>query len=306
MFDLAILGGGPAGVSGAVYAARKKLKTVFITKEFGGQSVVSEGIENWIGDKNIPGSELAKKFEEHVRNYEDDIDIHEGEWIKNVTKIEGGFEVETDKGSYQSKTILIGTGSHRRRLDAENADTFEHKGVTYCASCDGPLFTGKDVIVIGGGNAGFETASQLLAYTNSVTLLHHRDTVKADPVTVEAVTKNPKMTLITNAKIKKVVGEKFVEGVVYEDVVSGEEKELQASGIFVEIGSIPTIEFVSDIVPLDEYNRIKIDPWTQRTETDGIWAAGDCTNIKYHQNNIAAGDAVRALEDLYLEIQKLK
>ena len=130
MFDLAILGGGPAGVSGAVYAARKKLKTVFITKEFGGQSVVSEGIENWIGDKNIPGSELAKKFEEHVRNYEDDIDIHEGEWIKNVTKIEGGFEVETDKGSYQSKTILIGTGSHRRRLDAENADTFEHKGVT--------------------------------------------------------------------------------------------------------------------------------------------------------------------------------
>ena len=106
--------------------------------------------------------------------------------------------------------------------------------------------------------------------------------------------------------IKKVVGEKFVEGVVYEDVVSGEEKELQASGIFVEIGSIPTIEFVSDIVPLDEYNRIKIDPWTQRTETDGIWAAGDCTNIKYHQNNIAAGDAVRALEDLYLEIQKLK
>ena len=160
--------------------------------------------------------------------------------------------------------------------------------------------------MIGGGNAGFETASQLLAYTNSVTLLHHRDTVKADPVTVEAVTKNPKMTLITNAKIKKVVGEKFVEGVVYEDVVSGEEKELQASGIFVEIGSIPTIEFVSDIVPLDEYNRIKIDPWTQRTETDGIWAAGDCTNIKYHQNNIAAGDAVRALEDLYLEIQKLK
>lgn len=306
MFDLAILGGGPAGVSAAVYAARKKLNTIFITKDFGGQSIVSEGIENWIGDKNIPGAELAKRFENHVRNYENDIDIKTGEWIKDVRKIEGGYEIETDKGSYQSKTILVATGSHRKRLEAENADVFEHKGVTYCASCDGPLFTGKDVIVVGGGNAGFETASQLLAYTNSVTLVHHRDKVKADPVTVEAITKNPKMNLVLNAEIKKVVGDKFVEGIIYTDKESGEEKEIKASGIFVEIGSVPTTEFVSKIVPLDEYNRIKIDPWTQRTEEDGVWAAGDCTNIRYHQNNIAAGDAVRALEDIYLEVQKLK
>jgi alkyl hydroperoxide reductase subunit F len=304
MFDLAILGGGPAGVSGAVYAARKKLKTILIAKEFGGQSIVSEGIENWIGEKNIPGAELAKKFEEHVKSYADEISIQKGEWIEDVTKIDGGFEIKTDKGSYQAKTVLVTTGSHRRKLQAENADKFEHKGVTYCASCDGPLFTDKDVVVVGGGNAGFETASQLLAYTKSVTLLHHRDKVKADPVTVEAVTKNPKMNLVLNAEITKVTGDKFVEGVLYNDKESGEEKEIKATGIFVEIGSVPTTEFVDDIVALDEYNRIKIDPWTQRTETEGIWAAGDCTNIRYHQNNIASGDAVRALEDLYLEVQK--
>jgi len=314
MFDLAILGGGPAGVSAGVYAARKKLKTVLITQEFGGQSIVSDGIENWIGDKNIPGAELAKKLENHLRNYEDDIDIKSGYWVKNVSKIEGGtgsesgtsFEIETDKEKFQAKTILVSTGSHRKKLEAENADKFEHKGVTYCASCDGPIFSGKDVIVIGGGNAGFETAAQLLAYTKSVTLLHYKEEVKADPVTVQAVLKDPKMTLITNAKAKKVVGENFVEGLIYEDAKTGEEKEIKASGIFVEIGSIPTTEFVKEIVPLDDFNRIKINPWTQQSETEGVWAAGDCSNIKYHQNNIAAGDGVRALEDIYLYIKRLE
>lgn len=305
MYELAILGGGPAGVSAGVYAARKKLKTVFITKDFGGQSVVSDGIENWIGDKNIPGPELAKKLEEHLRSYENEIDIKSGHWVKKVSKIDGGFEIETDQGTFQTKTILVATGSHRRKLSAENADKFENKGVVYCASCDGPLFSGKDVAVIGAGNAGFETIAQLLAYANSVTLIHHNENIKADPVTVEAVKKDPKMKMILNAEITKILGDKLVEGLTYKDTKTGKEKELKAEGIFVEIGSIPTTEFLDNLVPLDEYNRIKIDPWTGKTETEGIWSAGDCTNIKYHQNNIAAGDAVKALEDIYLYIKKL-
>lgn len=306
MYELAILGGGPAGVSAGIYSARKKIKATLITKDFGGQSVVSPGIENWIGDKNISGADLAKKFEGHLRSYEKDIDIKDGQWIKSVSKIDGGYEVETDQEKIQAKTILVATGSHRKKLQAHGADKFEHKGVVYCASCDGPLFSGKDVAVIGGGNAGFETAAQLLAYANSVTLLHHRDEVKADPVTVESVYKDPKMTLIKNAKTTKVLGDKFVEGLVYEDKETGEEKEIKVGGVFVEIGSIPTTEFLGDTVPLDDFNRIKIDPWTQKSETNGVWAAGDCSNILYHQNNIAAGDAVKAIEDIYLYIKKLE
>ena len=152
--------------------------------------------------------------------------------------------------------------------------------------------------------ASAETAAQLLAYTNSVTLLHHNDNVKADPVTVESVLKDPKMKLITNAELKKVIGDKFVEGILYLDKNTNEEKEIKADGVFVEIGSTPTTEFVSNIVQLDDFKRIKIDPWTQKSETEGIWAAGDCTNIKYHQNNIASGDAVKAVEDIYLYIKR--
>lgn len=303
MYDLAILGGGPAGVAAGVYASRKQLKTVFITKDFNSQSVVSDGIENWIGDIMVSGPDLAKKFENHLRAYADDIvDIRTGEWIEKVSKIDGGFEVKTDKESYQAKTVLVATGSHRRKLGVPGADTFEHKGVTYCATCDGPMFAGKDLVVIGGGNAGFESAAQLLAYAKSVTLLHRSPEFKADPVTIEAVLKDPKMNAIKNASIKEVKGDKFVSSIIYTDA-DGNNIELPTEGVFVEVGSIPTTEFVSDIVKLDDYNRVEIDPWTQKASEAGIWAAGDCTNIVYHQNNIAAGDAVKALEDIYVYLK---
>jgi alkyl hydroperoxide reductase subunit F len=187
-------------------------------------------------------------------------------------------------------------------MTAKGADTLEHKGLTYCASCDGPMFSGMDVAVIGGGNAGFESAAQLLAYCNSVTLLNRSETFRADEITVEKVLSNPKMKALKNVDILEIKGEKFVEGLIYKDVTTGEDKELKVSGIFVEIGQIPNTDFAKNVVALDEYNRVKINPLNQQTETPGIWAAGDCTNILYHQNNIASGDAVRALEDIYLAI----
>ncbi len=304
MQDLIIIGGGPAGVAAGVYASRKKLKTTLIAKDFGGQSIVSDGIENWIGDISIPGQDLAKKFEKHLMAYAgEDVQVVKGEYGERVEKIEDGFKVHTDKNTYVAKAVLIATGSHRRKLEAENADIYEHKGITYCASCDGPMFTGKDVVVIGGGNAGFESAAQLLAYAKSVTLLHRGDNFKADEVTVESVLKDPKMTAIKNAQTLKILGDKFVTGLVYKDSISNEEREIACSGVFVEVGNIPTTEMVKDFPVLDEYNRIKIDPWTQKTDQEGIWAAGDCTNIIYHQNNIAAGDAVKALEDIYLWVK---
>lgn len=303
-YDLIIIGGGPAGVSASVYAARKKMKTLLIAPEWGGQSIVSEKIYNWIGSPSISGAELALNFKNHaMANVGEDLQLKEGQKVTNISKKETNFIVKTDAGEeLETKTILISSGSGRRKLQAVGADRLEHKGLTYCASCDGPLFSGQDVVVIGGGNAGFESAAQLLAYCKSVTLMNRSDTFRADEVTVEKLLKNPKFTVLKNVETIEVKGEKFVEGLVYKDINTNEEKTLNVTGVFVEIGQIPNTDFAKDIVTLDTIGRVKIDPTTQKTSTPGIWAAGDCTDVLYHQNNIAAGDAVRALEDIYLAL----
>ncbi len=307
-YDLIIIGGGPAGTAAAVYASRKRLKTIFITSEWGGQSSVSEKIFNWIGSTSISGAELADNFKKHVlANVGDSLEVKEGFKATSVESVSEGaasvFKVKTEDGKeFLGKTILVAAGSSRRKLEAINADKLEHKGLTYCASCDGPLFADQDVVVIGGGNAGFESAAQLLAYCKSVILIHRSDTFRADEITVDRVLKNPKMKAIKNADILEIKGDKFVEGIIYKDKSTGETKELPVSGIFVEIGQIPNTDFLKGLVPLDELGRVKINPLNQQTEVKGIWAAGDCTNVLYHQNNIAAGDAVRALEDIYLYI----
>lgn len=305
MYDLIIIGGGPAGVAAGVYASRKKLNTLFVTKEWGGQSTVSPDIQNWIGTPSISGEQLAADLKKHLTTYADDVvTIKENTCVTDLTKREDGFTVTLDDGTTaDARAVLIASGSKRRRLEVPGADQFENKGLTYCASCDGPLFSGQDVVVVGGGNAGFETAAQLLAYTRSVTLLHRNEAYKADPVTVEKVLAHENMTGILNAEITNVTGDAFVDGVTYKDTATGEEHTLPVAGVFVEIGMIPNTEFAADVLDLDEYNRITIDPWTQQTSVPGIWAAGDCTNIRYHQNNISAGDAVRALEDIYLSLK---
>jgi NADH-dependent peroxiredoxin subunit F len=301
-YDLAIIGGGPAGVAAGVYAARKRLKTVFITETFGGQSSESVGIENWIGTVSIPGSEFGKMLETHLRAYAGDwVEIKSGVRVDKVSKLEvDKFEVETATNKYNAKTVLVATGSTRRKLDIPGATEFENKGITYCASCDGPLFADQDVVVIGGGNAGFETAAQLLNYVKSVTLIHHGTDFKADKITVEKVLAHPNMRGITNAEPIEIVGEKFVNKVVYKE--NGEVRELPVTGVFVEIGLLPTTNFVADLLPLNQYRQIAVDPTNQRTSVEGVWAAGDSTDGLFHQNNIAAGDAVKALEDIYMYI----
>lgn len=305
MHDLIIIGGGPAGVTGAVYAARKKLKTVFITPEFGGQSTVSDDIQNWIGTPHISGASLAKSFEDHVREYEgENLTIDVPTKAASVTKEGEIFTVTTDKDTvYQARAVLYAAGSVRRKLPATGADKYEHKGLTYCATCDGPLFSGQDVLVVGGGNAGFETAAQLLEYTQSVTLLEYADTFKADDITVEKVTAHPNMSAIANVEIKEVLGEQFVNAVRYINRTTNKETVLPVTGIFVEIGAAPNTDMLADFGVLNDYKQIEIDPWTQKTNVPGLWAAGDCTNIRYHQNNIAAGDATKALEDIYATLK---
>ena len=341
MFDLIIIGGGPAGVAAGVYAARKKLKTLFLTRDFGGQSVVSEGIQNWIGDISITGIELANRLKSHLKAYAgDSVTIQEGVTVETIEKDGESFSIKTSKETLSSKTVLVTTGSTRRKLEAKGADIYEPKGLTYCASCDGPLFSDRDVLVIGAGNAAFETAAQLLAYCKSVTLFARGDSFRADPVTVEKVSANPKLKILKNTEVIEVKGNKFVNGIVYKNSTTGETGEMPIDGIFVEIGLIPTTDFVKNLVKTDQWGHIITDPKTQRAQllippetasdtrrgeseardvvdttasdsqrlrnevggavSGGIWAAGDCTDGLYHQNNIAAGDAVKALEDIYL------
>ncbi len=308
MYDLIIIGGGPAGTSAAVYAARKQLKTAIITTEFGGQSTVSETIYNWIGTPEIGGMELGENLKKHILYYKGPfLDVIEGEKITSVIKNDNKILIKSESGkTYESLALIIATGSGRRKLEAINADKFEHKGITYCASCDGPMFADMDVIVIGGGNAAFETSIQLLAYCKSVTLIHRSAEFKADQITVKKTLENPKFKAITNAEIIRVDGDKFVNSLTYKDKITGNENTIQTTGIFVEIGQTPNVEFVKNVVEIDKIGKIVVDPMTQMSSVPGIWAAGDCTNGKYHQNNIAVGDAVKALEDAYIWIHKNK
>lgn len=305
MHDLIIIGGGPAGVSAGVYAARKQLTTIFITEAFGGQSIDSPEIQNWIGSPTIAGTDLAIALKTHLETYKDKwVTIVEGTRATKLEKIEGGFQVtDSENKTYTAKTVLIASGGHRRKLEVPGADQFEHKGLTYCASCDGPLFGGADVVVVGGGNAAFETAAQLLAYAKSVTLLNRSDSFKADPSTVETVSKHPNIKIITNADPATVKGEQFVTAFAYTDKNSGDLKELPVTGVFVEIGMIPNTEYAEGVVEMDELKRVIVNAKNQQTNVPGIWAVGDCTDELYHQNNIAAGDGVKALEDIYMYLR---
>lgn len=304
MYDLVIIGGGPAGVAAGVYAARKRLKTVVVAEHIGGQSTDSQDVQNWIGTPHISGMDMAKQMETHLRAYAADVlDIKLGERATKVERTEGGFTVATNTGAYQAKTVLVATGGSRKKMEAKGALEYENKGVTYCASCDGPLFAGQDVAVVGGGNAGFETAAQLLAYCKSVTLVHRSpEFLKADKATVDAVLAHPNMRTIVNAEPVEVKGEQFVKALVIKDK-SGTLTELAVAAIFVEIGMVPATDLVKGMVELDPWDKIKVDAKTQRTSVGGIWAAGDCSDGLYHQNNIAAGDAVKALEDIYFYLK---
>ncbi|MFA5318772.1 MAG: FAD-dependent oxidoreductase [Candidatus Paceibacterota bacterium] len=300
-YDLVIIGGGPAGATAGIYATRKKLKSLLLAEELGGQSAVSPEIQNWIGEPSISGADLAKKIEAHLRTYEgENLVIKDRTPVEVVTQTTNGFSVRTQAGeNYEAKTVIIAAGGRRRQLEVKGADVFEHKGLTYCASCDGPLFCNQAVVVIGGGNAGFGTAGQLLAYCQSVTLLETAPTFRAEQITIDKLLQNPKFQAIKNVELLEIKGDKFVSGLIYKDKNTGEQIELPVTGIFVEIGFVPNTEMVKDLVKLDNRGAIVVNHLTQQSSVRGIWAAGDCTDNIYHQNNIAVGDAVEAVEDIY-------
>jgi alkyl hydroperoxide reductase subunit F len=305
-YDTIIIGGGPAAASAAVYGGRKKMRSLVITEQFGGQSVVSSGIENWIGEKQITGVDLAEKLEEHVRA-QNTVEVKAGEKVTQVKAGSGcAFDVWTDKqGRYQSKTLIVASGARRRRLSVPGEDEFDGRGVAYCATCDAPFFQDQDVAVVGSGNSAMETIIDLLSYAKKIYLLW-RDPIDADPVNEEKVRGAEKVQIIGSTEIKAILGNQSVTGVRYRATDSGEESEVSVQGVFVEIGAIPNSEFAEDLVETNKDGEIVVDPLTGETSREGIFAAGDVTQDPFKQNNIAAGDGVRAALSAYYYLLKMK
>lgn len=298
MYDLLILGGGPAALSSGIYAGRKNLNTALIADSLGGQSVISDKIENWIGTSSISGFDLAKSIEDHLR-LQEDVEIIEGERAEIVERVEGGFSVKTSGGKIlESKAVLVATGGRHKKLGVPGEDKFAGKGVVYCSTCDAPLFRNKEVVVVGAGNAGLEAAVDLIPFASKITIMVRSERIKGDPKTLDMVKASDKIEILYNAVTTEILGDAFVSGMKYKDTISGEEKEISAEGVFVEIGTVPNSEMVKDLVELDEKGEIKIDR-TGRSSVIGIWAAGDVTDASYKQNNIAVGDSIRATLNAY-------
>lgn len=298
MYELIIVGGGPAAISAGIVAARKKIKTLVIANSFGGQWVTAGDIQNFIGTKSISGFNLAKNLEAHLRAQEG-IKIKQVAVLKIIKK-DGGFSVGTDKGeTFETKTVLIASGSDHRKLNVPGEKEFEGKGVFYCATCDAPLMKGKAVAVVGGGNSAFESAISLLDYASKIYVLDWAEILKADEINQERVGNSGKAEIIAGVSITEIFGDKMVSGLKYKELESGEIKELAVEGIFISISRVANCGIAKGLVEINEAGEITVDPKTQRTSVDGIWAAGDITDVLYKQGNIAIGDAMKAALNIY-------
>lgn len=310
MFDLIIIGGGPAGISAGIYAGRKKIKSLLITDVFGGQSVVSADIQNFIGIQSISGFELARQMEGHLRAQEG-IEIMEGDRVDSIEEKSEGekkwWAVKTEGGKmFETKTLLLTAGSKRRKLNVPGEKEFDGKGVAYCATCDAPMFKDKKVVVVGGGNAGLESALDLLQYASEVNIFEYKDALKGDQVTIEKIQSHPKTKILTGTQLLEIMGDTLVRGVKYKIIKTGEEKTMDVGGVFIEIGWVPNSDLVQGLVEVNGMKEIIVNHQTQQSSHPLLWAAGDIADVRYKQNNISIGDAVKAVLNIYEYLSKTK
>jgi len=304
IYDLIIIGGGPAGIAAGIYAARKKLKTLLIARDFIGQAGKAVVVDNYPGIEEISGAELMGKFKKHLEKFE--IDIREGKPVREIRKEEGVFEVTIPKeNKYLAKAVIIASGRDPRPLKVLGEKEFLGKGVSYCATCDGILFKGKTVAVIGGGNAGFYSALELAKYCPKVYIFEGGEVVRADEIVQEMVRKTGKTEVICNVEISEIRGRDFVSSLIYKNRASGKIGEIPVKGIIIEIGSIPATSFVKDLVDFTERGEIRIDLRTGATKTLGLFAAGDVTEVRDKQIIIAAAEGTKALLSAYNYLQAL-
>lgn len=306
MYDLIIIGGGPAGITAGIYAAREKLNTLLITKNFGGQiNRKAVSIENYLGFPKISGLDLIKKFENHLRKFP--IEIIFGT-VTKVKRKKGTFIILSEnKKQFYSKALIIASGVDPRPLEVPGEKEFIGKGVSYCVTCDGPLFKDKNVAVIGGGNAGIEAAIALSKWVKKVYVLEFLPTIQADKVNIDRFQKLKKRgEIITNVEVKEIKGTRFVNSLIYKDRKAKETKTLSVEGIFIEIGSIPATQFVKGLVEFNEKDEIKINPMTGETSTRGLFAAGDADDVPYKQIVSAAGEGAKAALSAIRYLENLK
>jgi thioredoxin-disulfide reductase len=305
IYDLIIIGGGPAGITAGIYALRQKLDTLLITKIFGGQVLEKAiKIENYPGFEEISGKELIERFKKQLMRYDIKIEIDE---VKKIKKEDNVFIVETvSQKQFKSFAVIVATGAEPRMLKVKGEKEFLGKGVSYCVTCDGPLFKEKKVAVIGGGNAGFEAAIFLANFASKIYILEFSDKARADKENQELAQKTGKIELILKAKVKEIRGEKLVQSLIYQDLETGEDREIFVDGVFIEIGRVPATFFLKDLVDFNEKNEILVEPETTATKTLGLFAAGDCNQGIVKQIVTACGEGAKAAISAYNYLQKLK
>ena len=289
-FDVLVVGGGPSGASAAIYAARKGIRTGIVAERFGGQIMDTLGIENFIGTKYTEGPKLAASLEEHVNEY--DIDVMNLQRAKRLEK-KDLIEIELENGAVlKSKTVILSTGARWRNVGVPGEAEFKNKGVAYCPHCDGPLFAGKDVAVIGGGNSGIEAAIDLAGIVKHVTVLEFLPELKADSVLQERLYSLPNVTVIKNAQTKEITGTDKVNGISYIDRETEETHHVELQGVFVQIGLVPNTDWLGETVERVR-GEIVVDS-RGATNIPGVFAAGDCTNSPYKQIIISMGSGATA------------
>ena len=290
-FDVLVIGGGPAGASAAIYAARKGIRTGIVAERFGGQVMDTMGIENFIGTKYTEGPKVAASLEEHVKEY--NVDVMNLQRAKSLEKRDF-VEIELENGAIlKSKAVILSTGARWRNVGVPGEAEFKNKGVAYCPHCDGPLFAGKDLAVIGGGNSGIEAAIDLAGIVNHVTVLEFAPELKADSVLQDRLNSLPNVTVITNAQTKEITGTDKVNGITYINRETGAEKHIELQGVFVQIGLVPNTDWLGETIERTRFGEIIVDKHGA-TNVPGVFAAGDCTDSAYKQIIISMGSGATA------------
>ncbi len=302
MYELIIIGGGPAGLTAAVYAARKKINTLLISIDLGGQPLKTSGIENYMGYQYIEGHELMKRFEEQVRQFP--IEQRIGDKVISLSLLDKGFEIKSDRGGiYHANAVIIATGKRPRPLNVPGEERLRARGVTYCAICDGPLFSGQKVAIIGGGNSALEAVDDMIKIADHIYLISITP-LTADRVLIDKLKDASNLTIFLEHEVVEIEGMNRVEGIKIRDLKTMKEKRFEVEGVFIEIGLIPNSESFRGILPLNPYGEIVVNS-ANETGIPGLFAAGDVTNVPEKQIVVAAGEGAKASLQAHRYLQRL-
>ncbi len=300
MYDLIIIGSGPAGMTAGIYAVRREMKTLIIGKEVGGQMVWASEIENYPGFEKINSFELINKFKQQTLNFGVEMKDDEVKQIKKTA--EGNFLLQTNRETFEAKTVIIAIGLSPRRLAVEGEIEFNGRGVSYCANCDGPFFKNKKVAVIGGGNSALDAAEVLSKIASQVYLIHRNDNLKAFDALISEVKSRPNIEVLLSTEVKKIAGGQKVEKIQVVNSKTKEEREIALDGVFIEVGRLASTDLVADFVDRNDKNQIIVNSKTE-TKTPGLFAAGDVTDCEFKQITIAMGQATVAALSAYQYLQ---